>query len=401
VIAAVCVLALAAAATVLVVSRRSSPSAPAVINAAAKPLPVPSSPQVDSRPALKIATVAGTGVKAASGDGTAARLASLASPYSATIDWFGNLFYADFGSNRIRRISPCGVITTVAGDGVPGFSGDGGPAAAAELMSPSAAASDLRGNVYISDTFNHRIRKVDPRGIITTVAGTDDRGYNGDDKPATKATLWYPAGIAVDTQGDIYIADLGNNRVRKVDPRGIITTLAGEGDEGSAGDGGPATQALLDGPFGVAVDRAGDVYIADTDGQRIRKVDPRGIITTVAGTGQRGFSGDGGPATKATLNSPRGIAVDSAGNLYITDRGNERIRKVDTKGVITTLAGTGAGGFSGDNGPAGAAKLASPDGSVGIDTQGNVFIADRGNNRIRAVVPQSRKITTLTCAATR
>ena|GEM_PF-874737 len=399
-IAAACVVVIVAVATTLVVAGGSSGGPPPVIDIAARPLPPSNSPQVDTQPATKIATVAGTGVNAATGDGTMAQTAGLARPYSATIDWFGNLYYADFGSNRIRVINPCGVITTVAGRGLPGFSGDGGPASQAELMSPSAAASDLRGNVYISDTFNHRIRKVDPHGVITTVAGMNDRGYNGDNKPATQATLWYPAGIAVDTRGDVFIADLGNNRVRKVTPDGMITTLAGEGDQGSAGDGGPATKALLDGPFGVAVDRAGNVYIADTDNQRIRKIDTRGIITTVAGDGRIGFAGDGGPATKASLNQPRGIAVDEAGNLYITDKGNDRIRRVDPHGIITTLAGDGVVGFAGDSGPAGRAKLDNPDGSVGIDTEGNVFIADRGSNRIRAVSRADRHNPTLTCPNT-
>ncbi|WP_261569417.1 protein kinase domain-containing protein [Frankia gtarii] len=361
-------------------------------------LPTPRSPQVTGDPGARILPVAGTGAKGSPVDGALALRTSLGDPFGLTADAFGNLYFADFGSSRVMRINAAGVITTVAGTGVAGFSGDGGPAVAAQLNQPAGIALDNRGDLYIADTFNHRIRRVDPRGIITTVAGIKDHfivgdpvGYSGagagDGGPAIAAPLSYPTAVATDDAGDLFIADQGENRIRKVDAHGIISTFAGSSGRGSFGDGGPATDALLDLPFGVAADAAGDVYIADTDNSRIRRVDAHGVITTVAGNRLRGFAGDGGPAVKASLQDPRGIAVDAAGNLYITDRGNSRIRKVDTRGIITTLAGSGRSGSAGDGGPAGNAELGRPDGAVGVDHEGNVFFSDRATRRVRVVVP--------------
>ncbi|WP_050996980.1 MULTISPECIES: NHL domain-containing protein [Frankia] len=361
-------------------------------------LPTPRSPQVTSDPGARILPVAGTGARGSPVDGALALRTSLADPFGLTADAFGNLYFADFGSNRVMRINAAGVITTIAGTGVAGFSGDGGPAVAAQLDQPAGIALDNRGDLYIADRLNHRIRRVDPRGIITTVAGINDHfivgdpvGYSGagagDGGPALAAPLSFPTAVATDDAGDLFIADQGENRIRKVDARGIISTFAGSSGRGSFGDGGPATDALLDVPFGVAADAAGDVYIADTDNSRIRKVDTHGVITTVAGNRLRGFAGDGGPAVKASLQDPRGIAVDAVGNLYITDRGNSRIRKVDTHGIITTLAGSGRPGSAGDGGLAGNAELGRPDGAVGVDHEGNVFFSDRASGRIRVVVP--------------
>ena len=217
-----------------------------------------------------------------------------------------------------------------------------GPAINARLIRPFGVALDDAGNLYIADRDDPRIRKVDAGGTITTVAGIRTRGFSGDGGPATSAQINSPRGVALDGAGNLYIVDTGNNRIRKVDTSGIITTVAGTGDAGFSGDGGPATSARLSGPRGVALDDAGNLYIADRDNNRIRKVDTSGTITTVAGTGDAGFSGDGGPALSATLNGPSGVALDGAGNLYIAEFGNSRIRKVDTSGTITTVAGTGS-----------------------------------------------------------
>ena len=219
------------------------------------------------------------------------------------------------------------------------FTGDSGPAVEARLYAPKGVAVDAAGNLYIADVGNHRIRRVDPSGIITTIAGIGERGFAGDGGPAIEARLYAPKGVAVDAAGNLYIADTRNQRIRRVDPSGIITTIAGTGERSFAGDDGPAVEARLDHPFGVAVDAAGNLYIADTFNQRIRRVDPSGTISTFAGTGIFGFSGDGGPAVEARLDNPTGVAVDAAGNLYIADQQNHRIRRVDPSGTITTFAG--------------------------------------------------------------
>jgi sugar lactone lactonase YvrE len=289
------------------------------------------------------------------------------------------------------------IITTVAGTGVFGFNGDGIPATSARLANPLGVAVDSAGNLIIADTLNHRTRRVDAAtGIITTVAGNGLSGFNGDGGPATSARLNVPIAVGVDSAGNLFIADVFNRRIRRVDAAtGIITTVAGNGTRGFSGDGGPATSARVGSPFGVAVDNTGNLFIGDTSGHRIRKVVPGAdgqitgandeIITTVAGTGSNGFSGDGGPATSARLNSPFGVAVDSAGSLFIADLFNERIRRVDAiTGVITTVAGTGVAGFSGDGGPATRARLNGAPG-VAVDSAGNLFIADLFNKRIRRV----------------
>jgi sugar lactone lactonase YvrE len=327
--------------------------------------------------------VAGTGSWGFSGDGGAATSAQLNYPYGVAIDTAGNVFIADIDTNRIRKVDPAGTITTVAGTGWRGFSGDGGPATSAQLSAPSGVAVDTAGTLFIADVGNNRVRTVDTAGTITTVAGTGG-GFSGDGGPATSAQLSVPSGVAVDLAGNLFIADTGNNRIRKVDPAGTITTVAGTGAAGFSGDGGRAKKAQLNAPSGVAVDLAGNLFIADTGNNRIRKVDPAGTITTVAGTGAAGFSGDGGRAKKAQLNAPSGVAVDTAGTLFIADVGNNRIRAVDTAGTITTIGGTGDDTFSGDGKPASSAQLYNPNGVV-VDSAGTLFIADVGNNRIRAV----------------
>ena len=326
-----------------------------------------------------ITTVAGGG---SGGDGGAAVAAQLNNPYDVASDDLGNLYIADVGNSRIRKVDAAGVITTVAGDGTRGYGGDGGAAVAAQLQGPWSVAVDGAGNLYIADTYNSRIRKVDAAGIITTVAGDGSFGYGGDGGAAVAAQLQSPWGVAVDGAGNLYIADTGNSRIRKVDAAGVITTVAGDGTHGYGGDGGPGTLAQLNRPLDVAVDGAGNLYIVDTYNYRLRKVDAAGVITTVAGDGTYGFGGDGGPAVAAQMRALYGVAVDGAGNLYIVDTYNYRIRKVDAAGVITTVAGDGTLGYGGDGGRAVEAQLYRPFG-VALDGAGNLYIADTYNNRIR------------------
>ena len=391
------------------------------------------------------------------------------------VDKAGNLFIADTSNHSIRRVSPGGTITTVAGTGVYGFSGDGGPAVDAKLAYPFGVAVDAAGNLFILDAFNDCIRKVSTMGIITTLAhvhgwalavdgqsnvfvtfplgnisrisatgtvttvpglggsgvavdsrgelfvsagsvvrrvsqdgtaivvvGNGTVGYSGDGGPATSAQFSNVSGVAMDSLGNLIIADRTNYRVRKVSTSGVVTTVAGNGTSADCyssfrcsaptDDNGPATSAQLHYPIGVAVDRDGNLFIADAFENRIRKVSPSGIITTVAGTGSSGFSGDGGPATSAQLFGPEAVALDRNGNLFIVDDGNNRIRKVTTSGIISTVAGDGTWGFSGDGGPANQARLAfSCDntgcGGVAVDSHGNLFVSDAGNNRIRRISP--------------
>ncbi len=325
-----------------------------------------------------IATVAGNGNAGSTGDGGPATAATIGNPCGVAVDAAGSFYIADCVNHRIRKINASGIITAVAGTGVAGFSGDGGPATSASLFEPSGMVVDAAGNLYIADTLNNRIRKVTPSGIITTFAGG---GGSLGEGPATSAGLANPVGLAVDGAGNVYIADTGNSRIRKVNSAGIITTVTGNGDEAFAGDGGPAAGAPVNLPRGVAVDGAGNIYIADTNNRRIRKVNTVGVITTVAGFGALGFSGDGGPAVNAAFNLPWGIAVDGFGNLYIADSNNQRIRKVDSAGIITTLAGNGNLGYSGDGGLATSAALAAF--GVAVDGIGNVYVADITNHRIR------------------
>jgi sugar lactone lactonase YvrE len=335
-----------------------------------------------------ITTVAGSNLAGFGGDGDSAVEARLNSPADVAVDGAGNLFIADTWNSRIRKVDTSGIITTVAGDGSFGFGGDGSSATTAQLQRPASITVDDIGNVFIADTINNRIRKVDTNGTITTVAGKGTRGFWGDGGTAIRAELNFPGSIALDGTGNLFIADYLNHRIRKVDVNGIITTVAGNGAYGFSGDGNPAAGAQLNMPMGVAVDRAGNLFIAGNN-NRVRKVDPSGIITTVAGSGPTGstndgFRGDGGPATNARLNSVQGIAVDDAGNLFIADTWNSRIRKVDTSGIITTVAGDGTWGFGGDGGLAATAQLNGPT-DVEVDSRGNLFIADNANLRIRKV----------------
>jgi uncharacterized protein (TIGR03437 family) len=387
-----------------------------------------------------ITTVAGNGIAGFSGDGGPAISAQFSYPVSVAVDGAGNLFIADRGPGRIRKVSSDGIITTVAGNGVPCGTytgclalGDGGPATNAQLGYPVSVAVEGAGNLFIADSFARRLREVSTGGIITTVAGNGTQSFSGDGGPATSAQLNGPTGVAVDRVGNLFIADNSNFRIREVSPGGIITTVAGNGTQSFSGDGGPATNAQLNGPYGVALDDAGDLFFSDVydtsnynspDSPRVRKVLPNGTITTVAGNGSYGFSGDGGPATSAQLFYPAGVA-DGAGNLFIADSWNDRVRVVSADGtistyvnltpespvsvtldgagnlfiadsrliykvtpsrIITTVAGNGTSGFSGDGGPATSAQLNGAQ-AVVVDQAGNLFIADSFNSRIRKVSP--------------
>jgi len=331
-----------------------------------------------------ISTIAGNGTYGYTGDGGAATAAELAEPNGLAVNGDGFVYIGDNFNNVIRRIDTSGHITTVAGNGTAGFSGDGGPATNAEIHSTAGLAVDGDGNLYIGDSYNSRVRKVSPSGIITTYAGDGFAGYSGDGGAAAAAKLFNPSGLAIDKAGNLYIADISNHVVRKVSKSGIITTYAGNGSSGFSGDGGSALSAQMADPSALAIDGTGNLYISDVSNRRIRKVNSSGIITTIAGNGTAGVTGDGGPATAAELYFAIGLSLDVTGNLYIADGNSETIRKIDTSGIINSVAGDGLGGFGGDGGPATAAMLNVPY-NVSADGLGNIYIADGFNNRIRFV----------------
>ena len=353
--------------------------------------------------AQTIVTVAGGGA----GDGVPATFASINGPSGIAVDAQGNVYIADQNNHRIRKVAAGnGVIATIAGNGTPGSSGDNGPATAARLNFPAGVAVDGGGNIYIADRDNHKIRKVTAgSGLITVVAGNGSAAFAGDNGLATAASINAPTGIAVDAIGNIYFADTGNHRIRRVAVgTGLITTVTGNGAATFGGDNGPATAASINGPTGIALDSGGNLYIADTFNYRLRKVTiANGTISTIAGNGIPGFAGDSGSATGANLCGPSGVAVDANGNIYISDTGNQRIRKV-IAGVISTIAGNGTigftgsgcafGGFSGDGGAATSAGLDTPQG-IAVDTNFNLYIADNHNNRIRKVTASNGFISTL------
>ncbi len=333
-----------------------------------------------------ITTIAGNGIGTYSGDGGQATNASFSEPQGVVIDDTGNVYVVDEDDNVIRKINTLGIIHTLIGTGVVGFGGDGGAATAAKLNSPGGAVIDRKGNIYIADTYNHAIRKVNTLGIISTIAGHGTiSGYGGDGAIATAAYLNFPEMVTVDGIGNIYITDAGNNRIRKIDTTGIIKTIAGTGVAAYAGDGGAATAAKLAYPTGIVIDTTtGIIYIGDANNNVVRKINTVGIITTFAGTGFLGYSGNGGMATAAKLNSPQGVTIDTAGTVYISDGGNNAIRKVNTSGIISTYAGTGVAGYSGDGGPAIFAKIYNPPG-ITVDIAGNLYIAEYFNSRVRKV----------------
>jgi sugar lactone lactonase YvrE len=352
-----------------------------------------------------IYTVDGDGSPGFSGDGELAIDAELNQPSDVVLDLAGNLYIADYFNSRVRKVDvQTGNITTVAGNGVFGYSGDGGPATSAEFDGPLAITLDSAGNIYVADYGNQRIRKVDvATGIITTVAGNGIVGFSGDGGLATNAELYSPAFVLFDADGDFYISDQDSNCIRKVNvTTGIITTIAGSGNPngGYRGDGGSATDAELWGPSALALDASGNLYIADTFNNRVRRIRATtGIITTIAGNGSEGYSGDGGLATNAEFYRIVGLSIDPAGNLYIGDALNFRVRAIEAgSNLVNTIAGDGFAGFSGDNGRATSAEISFSYGLTN-DLEGNLYIADSSNNRIRIVRPESLVPTTTTLTA--
>jgi len=348
-----------------------------------------------------IRTVAGTGTAGFSGDGGPAVSAQFNRAYHIAVDAAGNLYIPDSANHVIRKVDTSGIITTVAG--IPGVesslfipSGDGGPATSATLRYPTSVAFDSEGNMYIAEYGYERVRKVDTSGIITTVAGsiTGASGYSGDGGPATSALLRGPMDVAVDSAGNLYIAEVFNHVIRKVDQTtGIISTVAGTGTPGFSGDGGPADLAQLNNPYSIDFDGSGNLYIADRNNNRVRKVDASGNISTVAGTGTAGYSGDGGPATAADMYSPTGLAAGDDGTLYVVELGNNIVRKISPAGIITTIAGTGGvPGDSGDGGPATSAELRAPIG-IDLDHDGSLYVSDYGNSKIKKLEAVTHTVT--------
>ena len=318
------------------------------------------------------------------GDGNAATSVVLTLVDGIAVDREGNIYLSHRSKNRIRKVTPDGIITTIAGNGTAGYSGDGGPALKASLNFPAGLAVDDKSNVYIADRNNHRIRKVSPDGIITTVAGTGVADFGGDGGSALEANLHLPSDIEVGLKGVLYISDRSNNRIRKVDQDGTITTVAGIGLPGFGGDFGLAVNALMKYPFGISLDRHGNLYIADRGNNRIRKVDSGGIITTLAGDSMHAFGGDYGPASYSNLAYPTDVVVDEMDNVYIADRNNNRIRKIDGQGVITSFMGTGDTDFNGDSEIAPETSLHLPF-ALAIHPDNKLLVADRSHFRVRSV----------------
>jgi len=334
-------------------------------------------------PGGSIETVAGTGLPGHSGDGGKATAATINHPRGLTILRDGSFLFAEPYNNTVRRVAADGTISTVAGNGTAGFAGDGGPATAAQLNFVHGVARMPDGGFVLADMFNNRIRRVWASGLITTVVGTGARAFGGDGGPATDAAIDFPRGIAALPDGELLIPDSGNQRVRRVGLDGMIRTVAGSGVRGSGGDGGPATSGQLNLPFGVAPLPDGGFLIAEQGGNRIRRVSALGMISTVAGTGAAGFAGDGGPATVATLNGPHAVVAVPDGGFLIADTLNSRVRRVSAAGIITTIAGTGTAGFGGDGGPATAAALDQPKALAVLPSNRGVLVADALNHRVR------------------
>ena len=332
-----------------------------------------------------ISTVAGNNTPGYSGDGGPATSAELNLPVAVAFDSQGNMYISDFDNYVIRKVTPAGVISTVVGNGTAGYSGDGGPATSAEISQPYGMAFDHLGNLFFADFNENVVREVNTAGIISTVVGTGAANYSGDGGPARSATLNNPTDVAFNAAGDLFITDAGNDVIREVDASGVISTIAGVGGSpGYSGDGGPATSALIDSLNSIAFDSSGNLFFVDQADGVVREINTAGIISTVAGNGGGGYSGDNGPATSASLYGPEYVAFDQFGNMFISDIYNYDVREVSPSGIITTIAGNGMQGYSGNGGPAIESILYGPVG-LGVNSLGSLFIADSDNNVIREI----------------
>lgn len=323
---------------------------------------------------VTVSTLAGSTPGFADGPGSSAKFNY---PEGVSTDINGNVYVADVVNNRIRKITPEGVVSTLAGDGAPGFAD--GPGSSAEFHAPVRVTIGPQGNIFVADVHNNRIRKITPEGIVTTLAGDGTSGFA--DGPGSSAKFNNPEGIIADTKGNIYISDAYNNRIRKITPGGVVTTLAGNGTGGFAD--GSGSSAEFNFPAGGTIDPQGNIYVADFYNNRIRKITPAGIVTTLAGDGTRGFADGAGSSSK--FNFPGGVTNDSLGNIYVADIYNNRIRKITPEGVVSTLAGDGTGGFA--DGQGNSAKFNNPN-DITIDPQGNIYVADVNNARIRKITQE-------------
>ena len=319
-----------------------------------------------------------------SGDGGPAASAQFCMPWYVAMDGSGNMYVSDTYNHRVRKIDPTGLVSTYAGTGVVNTNIYSGVATEVNIANPMGLALDASGNLYVADYWRCRIDRITADGMLQWIAGTSC-GYSGDGGPATSALLQNPEGLVLDQAGNLYVADSGNNRVRMISPDGTIATYAGTGAAGSGADGIAATASALNNPEGLAVDWAGNLYIADYDSNRVRMVNPAGIITTVAGNGKAGNATDGEHATSQAVTEPTGVAVDYLGNLYITQWGTYYVRRVDLSGILTTIAGNGQWGYSGDSGPALSGGISQAMSPV-LDANGNIYFADMDNNCIRELI---------------
>ncbi len=339
-----------------------------------------------------ISNVAGLRTIGYSGDGGPATNAHLYNPIAVFADNSGTIYISDWANSRLRIVTSTGIISTIAGNGVFGFSGDGGSATLAELNGPMGIFTDASGNIYLADVGNERIRKINSSGIINTIAGNGTYGFSGDGGLATLAAFEDPAGVCGDESGNIFVADEFNYRVRKINSSGIISTIGGCGARGYAGDGGPATQAEFYYPSGVAADNMGNIFVADESNNCVRQINSSGVISTIAGNGVAGFAGDGEPAFLSELSNPAGVTTDNKGNIYIADGFNSRIRKINNTGVISTIAGDGIAGYTGIGGAAALTALYNPV-SIAADTSGNFYLANEFSNYVQKLTPSADAFT--------
>jgi flagellar hook assembly protein FlgD len=342
-----------------------------------------------------ITNYAGAGTAGYTGDNGPATLATFDNNWGMAVDSAGDLYFADSTNNVVRKITPGGIVTTVAGNGTPGFSGDGGAATSAQLDDPSFLALDSTGNLYIADYDNHRVRKVTPAGIISTFAGDGSSAYAGDGGPATLASFNGPYGVAINASGDVFIPD-DNGAIREVNTGGVISTIAGTGVQGFSGDGGPATLAEMTLPDGPVLDPAGNIYFWDNNNHRVREINTCGIITTVAGNGNSGASGAGGPATLASFSDTDGGFAFCGGNMYIADYADNYLYMINSCGILNVIAGNGSAADTGDGGIASASTMSTE--AIVIDGQGNMYVAARGADKIRKIAPDCSPTPTPACA---